>query len=75
MEVKFKSRLQRRRPGAVASGGWEYEADQRHTDILMRDMGIDEGRKGVSTPGSNGEGGQDVKRDKNESRCRAIAAR
>ncbi len=47
MEVKFKSRLQRRRPGAVrilnrivtvANGGLEYEADQRHAEILMKDM-------------------------------------
>ncbi len=47
MEVKFKSRLQRRKPGAVrilnsiatvAKGGLEYEADQRHAEILMRDM-------------------------------------
>ncbi len=66
MEVKFKSRLQRRRPGAVrivnrivtvASGGLEYEANQRHADTFMGDMGIDEWSRRVSTPGSNGEGG------------------
>ncbi len=70
MEVKFKGRLERRRPGAVrilsrivtvASGGLEYEADERHAAII--------------TSGSNGEGGQDVKGDRNESRFRAVAAR
>ncbi len=45
----------------MASGGLEYEADQRQAEILIKDMGIDEGSKGVITPGSNGEGGQDVK--------------
>jgi hypothetical protein len=58
-DMKFKSRLQRRRPGAVkivyriatvANGVLEYE-------------------------GSNGEGGQDVKGDKSESEFRAVAAR
>ncbi len=53
----------------------EYEADQRHAEILMKDMGIDEGSKGVVSPGSNGEGGQDEKGDKGESRFRAVAAR
>ncbi len=49
MEVKFKGRLERRRPGAVRilnrivtveSGGLEHEADQRHAEILMEDVGI-----------------------------------
>ncbi len=31
----------------VAENGLEYEADQRHAEILMRDMGIDEGSEGV----------------------------
>ncbi len=60
MEVKFKGRLERRRPGAVgilkrivtvASGGLENEADQRHAQILMKDMGVDEGSKGIITRG------------------------
>ncbi len=29
----------------------EYEADQRHAETLMRDVGIEEGSKGVATPG------------------------
>ena len=39
----------------------DYEADQTHADILMKDLGIDEGSKGVTTPGSNSEGGQEVR--------------
>ena len=57
--------------------GLEYEADQRHAEILMRDMGIDEGSKGVATPGvSRGEGGQ-VREVPvgGESVFRAVAAR
>ncbi len=84
MEMKFKSSLQRRGPGAVrilnrtatvANGGLEYEADQRHAEILVKDMGIDEGSRGVTAPGSNSEVGQDVKGDESESKFRAIAAR
>ena len=44
----------------VANGGLEYEADQRHAEILMKSTGIDEGSTGVATPGSNSEWGQDV---------------
>ncbi len=68
MEVKFKGSLERGKPGAariltgivtVTENGLEYEADQGHAEILMRDMGIDEGCKGVVTPGlSTNEGGQ-----------------
>ncbi len=66
MKAKFKARLKSRRPGAVrilsrivtvTSRGLDYEADQRHEEILMKDMGIDEGSKGVTTPGSKSEGG------------------
>ncbi len=60
---------------AVASGGLENEADLRHADMLMKDMGVDEGSKGVITPGSNGEGGQDLKRDENRSKFRAVVVR
>ena len=35
----------------VTEDGLEYEADQRHAEILMRDMGMDESCKGVVTPG------------------------
>ncbi len=68
-EAKLKSRLQTRKPGAVrilngittvANGGSEHEADQRRAEISMMDMEIDEGSRGLTTPGSNSEGGQDV---------------
>ncbi len=45
------------RIATVTSGGLDYEAHQRHTEILMKDIGIDEGSKGVTTPGRNSEGG------------------
>ncbi len=50
----FKGRLERGRLGAVrilsriatvTENGLEYEADQRHAEISMSDMGIDEGRR------------------------------
>ncbi len=45
----------------------------------MKDIGIGEGSRGLTTPASNSEGGQDVgrevKRDKSESKYRAVAAR
>ncbi len=84
MEVMRKARLEGKRPGAVrilnrivtvTNGGLEYEAGHRLAEILMRDMGIDEGSRGVTSPRSNGEGGQDAKGDKSESRYRAVAAR
>ncbi len=47
----------------VANDGLECDADQMHAEILMKDMGIDVGGRGVTTSGSDGEGGQDVKGD------------
>ncbi len=50
MEAKLKSRLERGKLGAarvlnrivaVTEDGLEYEADQRHAEILMSDKGID----------------------------------
>ncbi len=47
------------RIATVTENGLEHEADQRHAVILMRDMGLDEGRSGAVTPGvSATEGGQ-----------------
>ena len=72
MEVKFQARLERGKPGAVrilnrivtvTDKGFQYKADQRHAEIIMRDMGVDESAKEVATPGvSSIEGGQ-VQRD------------
>ncbi len=61
----------------VTENGLEYEADQRHAEILMRDMGIDESSKGVVTPGvSIAQGGQTGEiLVGGESLFRAVAAR
>ncbi len=86
MEVKFKGRLEKGKPGAVrilnrivtvTEKGLEHEADQRHAEILMREMGIDESNKGVVTPGvSAAEGGQTGEvLVGGESLFRAVAAR
>ncbi len=48
----------------AARDGLEYEADQRHAEILMRAMGIDEGSRRLSTPGSSSEGAQFGRRSK-----------
>lgn len=32
--------------------GIEWEADQRHAEIIVRDLGLNSGSKGVSTPGT-----------------------
>ena len=86
MEMKFKNRLERGKPGAlrilnrivtVTENGLEYEADQRHAEILMRDMGVDENCKGVVTPGvtvsEGGHTGEVLVGE--ETRFRAVAAR
>ena len=36
-------------------GGIEYEADQRHAEIIVKKLGLEEGAKGVSTPGCRKE--------------------
>ncbi len=44
----------------VTDQGLEYEADQRHAEILPKDMCADDSSKGVVTPGvvSTDEGAQ-----------------
>ncbi len=39
------------RIATVTENGLAYEADQRQAEISMTDMGIDDGSKGVGTPG------------------------
>ena len=34
----------------IGCQGWEYEADQRHADLIVKALGVEEA-KGVSTPG------------------------
>ncbi len=52
MEVTFKARVERAREGAVrilirivdiTESGLEYEADQKHAEIMVRDLGLREG--------------------------------
>ncbi len=89
MEVKFTYRPERNKPGSVrilnkivtvTDQGLEYEADQRHAEILMEDMCIGERSKGVATPEvvSTGEGGQvgegEARQQGGESIFRAVAA-
>ncbi len=81
MEVKLKGRLERGKPGAVrilkrivtvTERGLEYEADQRHAEIIVKDLGLLPDCKGVGEPEEDGpeEGG-----GVDERRYRAIAAR
>ena len=59
--------------------GWEYEADQRHADLIIRGLHL-EGAKGVKSPGEDekawqrGENGETLPRDEWTS-YRALAAR
>ncbi len=55
--------------------GIEYEADQRQAEIIVRDVGLKERSKGVTTPGVNDEGGIVDEGEVNETLCRTIAAR
>ena len=38
-------------PGAEVGERWEFEADPRHVDILVSDMGLGDESKAMSTPG------------------------
>ena len=73
-EARVLNRIVRCRPD-----GWEIEADQRHVDIIVRDIGLSEARP-ASTPGEP-ETRDDVELNEMElegseaSRFRALAAR
>ncbi len=58
----------------MTNGALVHEADERRAEILMEDVGIDEGSRGVVTSRSNSKGGQDVQGDESESRFREVAA-
>lgn len=55
-----------------------YEADQRHTDLILKDLGLQPGSKGLSTPGERikvGEPGDEEELgDKEATMHRAITA-
>ncbi len=60
----------------VTSGGLDFQSDHWHSEILMKDTGVDEGSKGATTPGSNSEGGHgEAQGDRGERRYSAVAAR
>ncbi len=84
VEVKYEERLSRDREGAVrvlnrvaisTKEGIEYEADQRHAEIIVRDKGLKEHSKGVTMPGVNHDGGAVDEVEVNDTLYRAIAAR
>jgi hypothetical protein len=87
MEVKCKQRLRRGEQGAVrilnrivssTDEGLEYEADQRHAEIIMKELGLTKESKGLSTPGVQ-EGKEEVRDEQggevDEKMYRAMAAR
>ena len=58
MEIKYKERLERNKRGSVkilnriatvTKGGLEYEADQRHAGITVKEMGLKENNRGVGS--------------------------
>ncbi len=60
MDVNFKGKLERGKPGAVrllnrivtvTESGLEHEADQGHAEIIVSDIGLSPECKGVVTPG------------------------
>ncbi len=60
MEVGLKGRQKRGMPEAVkilsrivsvAKDGLDYEADQRHAEIIANELGSSEESEGVATPG------------------------
>ena len=87
-EVKFKGRLG---PGngddkAVrvlnrivtwTNEGIQYEADQRHAEIIVRQLGLNESSNSVVTPGVKDNGDEDERKldNKEASQYRAIVAR
>ncbi len=84
IEVKCKGGLIRGREGAVrvlnsvvssTKEGMEYEAGQRHAEIIVRDVGLKEHSTGVTTPGVNDESGTTKEGEVSETLYRAIAAR
>jgi hypothetical protein len=57
LEGKVQNRILRRTPT-----GWEVEADLRHAELIIEQLGL-ENEKGVVTPGVSGAGEEDVEDD------------
>ena len=63
----------------VTGGGWEYEADQRHAEIIVKSMGM-ESASGVASPGEDekaweAEEGERALPEREASEFRRLAAR
>ena len=63
----------------ITDDGWEYEADQRHADIIIKEMNLQDA-KGVASPGEDDKRWQEeedhIKLDGNEARkYRGLVAR
>ena len=56
--------------------GIEYEADQRHAEIIVKEMGLEEGSRSLAAPGRK-EGNEDdtLLEPKEASKYRALVAR
>ncbi len=67
----------RNRIVTVTENGLEHESRQRHAEILMRGMGIDDGSKEVVTPGASTSDGAQAQEEqaRGERLLRAVAAR
>ena len=84
MEVKFRGRLERGKEGPVrilnrivtsTRDGIEYEADQRHAKIIVREAGLEESSREVVTPGINEGEDCSEEGEVDEKLYRALAAR
>ncbi len=82
--MKFKERLHRGQGGAVrvlnrvvsvTKEGVEYEGGLRHAQIIVRDVGLKDRRKGVITLGVDEDARADEEGEVSETLHRAIAAR
>jgi hypothetical protein len=86
MDVKFRARLgpDEKDDKAVrilnrvvewTQEGLIYEADQRHAELIVKDVGLKEGSKSVNTPGIKGKEEKAGESGFSESLFRSIAAR
>jgi hypothetical protein len=84
MEVKFRKRLERGKKGSVrilkrivtsVEDGLEYEADQRHAEIIATETGMTDDSKEVVTPGVSVDDGKNTGEGVDGKLFRALAAR
>ena len=84
MIVKFRARLEKgkhdsvrilNRIVTVTDEGLEYEADQRHAELIEREMNIQANSKSVTTPGVKEEESDGKEKDFDTRTFRSVAAR